>query len=142
MSDERPRRRTLYRDKKRGKLFGVCAGIADYLGYELWLVRIVTVTLMLFTSMAGGPLFIAYFILAWVLDDKSALAEESLKPVMRDAPYRPDPLTVWRAGSEPKQTLDEVGARFAKMEQRLRSMEGFVTSSRFQWEKQFQEINR
>lgn len=142
MNEDRPKRRTLYRDKQRGKLFGVCAGIADYLGYEVWLVRIVTVTLVLFTSIAGGPLFIAYFILAWVLDDKSTLTEESLKSVQRDAPYRPDPLTVWRAGSEPKLTLDDVGQRFAKMEQRLRSMEGFVTSSRFQWEKQFQEINR
>ena len=33
----------LYRDPQRGALGGVCAGLADYLGVEIWVVRLVAV---------------------------------------------------------------------------------------------------
>ena len=38
---EQPASRTrFYRDKRRGKLMGVCAGIADYTGFDVNLVRV------------------------------------------------------------------------------------------------------
>ena len=33
-------RKTLFRDPKNGKLGGVCAGLAEYFGVEIWLMRI------------------------------------------------------------------------------------------------------
>lgn len=145
MSDGgRTPRRQLCKNKARGKLFGVCAGVADYFGFEAWVVRLVTVTLILFAGPFSGPVFIAYFVLAWVLDCKSPMDDSEPVKVSAnngDKPYRPDPLTVWRAGTSPKQTMSQVESAFAVLEQRLRALEGFVTSSRFQWEKQFKEIN-
>jgi len=140
-------RRTLYRDPSRGKLFGVCAGLAEYFGFELWVVRLITVTLMIFAGPFSGPIFIAYFVLAWILDKKPGLNESGEEKPRRaesaDKPrtYRPDPLTVWRAGTGPQQMLNDVESAFGRLEGRLRNLEGFVTSSRFQWEKQFKEIN-
>ena len=37
-------KRELLRDDRNGKIAGVCAGIADYFGWELWLVRVVTIS--------------------------------------------------------------------------------------------------
>lgn len=31
------RKRELYRDHQNGKVAGVCAGLADYFGWEAWL---------------------------------------------------------------------------------------------------------
>lgn len=144
-----PRRR-LYRDTGHGKIGGVCAGLAAYFGFEVWVVRIITVTLLIFM---GPPIFIAYFVMMFILDKKPANGDEGLTAGASAGPgysagghaeqtYQPDPLTVWRSGTGPQQILDQVEATFGKLEQRLRVLEGFVTSSRFQWEKQFKEINR
>ena len=40
----------LYRDPQRGALGGVCAGLADYLGVEIWVVRLVAVTALILSS--------------------------------------------------------------------------------------------
>lgn len=40
-------RKTLYRDPNNGKLGGVCAGLAEYFGVEIWLMRILAVTAFL-----------------------------------------------------------------------------------------------
>ena len=52
-------KRELYRDPKRGKLAGVCAGLSDYFNMELWLVRILCITAVL---LYGGPLFVVVYI--------------------------------------------------------------------------------
>ena len=39
----------LYRDPRRGALGGVCSGLADYLGVEVWVVRLVAVTALIFS---------------------------------------------------------------------------------------------
>lgn len=36
--------RELYRDPVNGKISGVCAGIANYFGAEVWLIRIVVIS--------------------------------------------------------------------------------------------------
>lgn len=63
------KRGELYRDKKNGRIAGVCAGVADYFGIETWLVRILTVTAFL---LAAGPFVLVAYIAAWfILDEKS-----------------------------------------------------------------------
>ena len=36
--------RNLYRDPQKGKIAGVCAGLADYFGVETWIVRLLAIT--------------------------------------------------------------------------------------------------
>jgi phage shock protein PspC (stress-responsive transcriptional regulator) len=59
--------KTLYKDKEKASLAGVCAGVADYLDMDISLVRILTVVVFLFT---GVPL-VLYIVLAVVLPEKS-----------------------------------------------------------------------
>ncbi|AEG42915.1 PspC domain-containing protein [Isoptericola variabilis] len=54
--------RTLYRPRSGRLLGGVCAGIADYFGWNRTLVRILTVA----SIIIPGPQVLAY-IVAWIL---------------------------------------------------------------------------
>src|SRR4051794_26758387 len=70
-------RTRFYRDKRNGKLFGVCAGIADYTGFDVALVRICFLAAMF---MSGGGILPFYFIAAMGTPTKPV----SLERVDRD----------------------------------------------------------
>ena len=58
-------RTTLYRDKHNGKLMGVCSGIADYTGVNVFWVRMAAFVSMFVT---GGWSIPAYFITGFLLN--------------------------------------------------------------------------
>ena len=62
-----PSRRWLYRDARRAWIAGVCAGIADYFGVSVGLVRFLTFVNALFFTM---PTLFGYVIAALVLQRK------------------------------------------------------------------------
>lgn len=70
---------TLYRDKSRGIIAGVCAGLADYFGVSPVLLRLIFLVL----AFAGGPAVAAYLILWIVLPDKATL-DTSHQDAVRD----------------------------------------------------------
>lgn len=51
--------RDLYRDPINGKLSGVCAGLANYFGLEVWLVRIMVIS----AALLGGSFWCYWRIL-------------------------------------------------------------------------------
>jgi phage shock protein C len=57
------RSKTLVRNRKDRMLAGVCAGVADYIGVDVTLVRVLVVVLCLFTGGAGVLAYVA----AWVI---------------------------------------------------------------------------
>ncbi len=69
----------LYRIPQQGKLKGVCAGIADYLGIPVLLVRVIVV-LSMFCGLFIFTL-IAYFVLAAVLDEMPLSVQGQDKPL-------------------------------------------------------------
>ena len=74
---------TFYRDKSRGMIAGVCAGLADYFGVSASILRIGFVLL----ALAGGPGLVVYFILWIVLPEKSsaaALQGDTVRENVRD----------------------------------------------------------
>ena len=54
-------------DKRNGKLMGVCAGIAEYTGWDVTLVRVGTI---LGTVLAWGGLILVYILIAWLAQPK------------------------------------------------------------------------
>ena len=113
----------LYRDPRRGALGGVCSGLADYLGVEVWVVRLVAVTALIFASFLTIMLYLA----AWaMLDKKPASAPESgfgRSPLKQHG---------WQQGLMPGQALSRVTNQLADLEQRLQAMERCVTSREYQ----------
>lgn len=59
-----------FRDLDNGKLWGICAGVAPYLGLEVWVVRCLAVTMFIFAPQIIVP---AYIIGYFVLDARSDL---------------------------------------------------------------------
>ena len=55
--------KTLVRSRKGRMLAGVCAGVADYFGVDVTLVRVLVVVLCLITGGAGVLAYLA----AWVI---------------------------------------------------------------------------
>ena len=59
--------RGLYRDRENGWIFGVCAGLADFLNFRVAAVRLVTaVSLLLFF----WPVLIAYVVATFLFREK------------------------------------------------------------------------
>lgn len=112
MSDSRTR---FYLDKQNKKWLGVCAGIADYMGWDVTLVRIGMVMLTFATS--GWPI-LAYLIAAWVAKPKpyglySDKEEEQFWQGVRRSPAR---------------TTREVRGKLRDIDRRLADVELYYTS--------------
>jgi len=129
----------LYRDPSRAKIGGVCAGLADYLGWESWLVRILVVSGVLF----GMPFLVMIYVAAWfILDKKPVLLrdqhgdyqkENAKKTAGRDSFDTSIKVKarIWQAGEPPKQAFHDIRRKFNALEKELRKIESYVTSTEF-----------
>jgi phage shock protein C len=112
-----PRTR-FYLDKQNAKWSGVCAGVADYTGMDVTLVRI---GLVLLTVLGGFPwTLIAYWITAWMAPRKPVELYEQ----------DPDQQKFWQGvRANPRRTTRDVRSRFRDLDRRLADVEAYVTSS-------------
>lgn len=111
------RRTRFYLDKRNKRFMGVCAGIADYFGWEATWVR---VGFAAATIMGVGFLPFAYLAIGFIADPKpSMLYNESLE----DKQF-------WKnVRVAPQRTVRDVHASFRESDRRLRDIEAYVTSS-------------
>ncbi len=70
----------LYRSRKDRQMAGVCGGVADYLGIDPTLVRLLWVIL----SIAGGPGLLLYIILAAVVPEEPAFVQATADKAKRE----------------------------------------------------------
>ncbi|MFT5451365.1 MAG: phage shock protein C [Enterobacterales bacterium] len=147
-------KRELYRDPSRGKICGVCVGVADYFGLEVWVVRIIAVTALLFFQF---PILIAYFVGYFVLEPRPGTAKydkiKSMKKQFHNDSYTDKANSkssdrqsasvqqVWKKGRVPAQRLKTLNSRFKSLENRLQNMETYVTSKQFELRKEFEELS-
>lgn len=114
-----PPRNKLYRDRENRVILGVCAGLADYFGFDLKLTRI----LVAFAAFIFFPtVVILYLILGLLLDPAPGSAPE---------PSHEDPELRRRVRSEPHATLSSVRHRFRELDRRLQRLEKYVTSKKY-----------
>ncbi|OKY25356.1 MULTISPECIES: envelope stress response membrane protein PspC [Thalassotalea] len=130
----------LFRNPSKGKVAGVCAGIADYFGWETWLVRILVVSGVLL----GMGWFIVIYIAAWFILDKTPLTAKNSTTKQHSAKQQEndfqdelaaEPIKVkariWQAGEPPKQAFHDIRKKFTMLERELQLMERYVTSPEF-----------
>lgn len=109
------RRTSFYLDKGNAKWLGVCAGIADYTGIDLTVVRIVTV---LGTIFGSGALLIAYLVIAWMAPAKPM----GLYGDPEDAKF-------WQGVRQsPSRSTRDVRSKFRDLDRRLADVESYYTS--------------
>jgi phage shock protein C len=122
-------RHRLWRDRDRGIIAGVCAGIADYIGIEPIVVRLVAALCLIFFF---PPTIVVYLILAIVLRPKPPALYASA-----------DEEAFWRGvGTAPADTLHSVKRKFADLEARLGQMESQVASGDFELHRRFRDLSR
>lgn len=117
-----------YRDKEAGKVGGVCAGLAEYFGFDLALTRVLSVVGMFFF-----PTLVLVYLALWFL-----LPEKPQKLYRSD-----DDRDFWRGVRvSPAETLSEVRHRFRSADAKLQRMERYVTSKNFSLDREFQDLER
>ncbi len=136
------RRGELFRNPSQGKIAGVCAGIADYFGWETWLVRILIVSGVLF----GMPFLILGYVAAWFILDKMPSSTQAVKgnqPLRKNSYSKGNnennlsnesikvKARVWQSGEPPKQAFHDIRRKFKALERKLQGIEKFVTSAEF-----------
>ncbi len=125
--DDEWRAQRFYRDPKRGKLMGVCAGVADYFGWNVTLVRVLAVIALLWLNVIT---LVAYVVLGLML------------PVKPEQPYDWDKDEAWwrSVRRSPNGTFRDVRQRFRELDQRLQRMESYITSRRYDLERKFRDL--
>ena len=119
----------LCRDREKGRILGVCAGLADYFGFDLGLTRIVTFFALLFFTPA---ILLVYFALALLLP---------VKPRSEEVVDVAEQAFVKSVRSEPQAVLSSARHRFRELELRLQRLEKYVTSSAYNLDKEFESLD-
>jgi phage shock protein C len=110
-------RTKFYLDKRNAKWLGVCAGISDYTGVDVTIVRI---GFVLGTVCASGTMLLAYWIIAWLAPRKPRDLYDT----------DPDQKKFWQSvRASPRRAGRDVRARFRDIDRRLADVETYVTSS-------------
>ena len=114
---EQPASRTrFYRDKRNGKVMGICAGIADYTGFDVNLVRVCFLATIF---MSGGSVLPLYFIAGFMTPAKP----RSLEFAGREEQQ------FWRGvRASPARTARDIRSRFRDIDRRLADIESYVTT--------------
>jgi len=123
-----PRHTKFYLDKKNKKWLGVCAGVADYTGLDVTLIRI---GMVLLTILGSGMTIIAYVVAAWLAPVKPReLSHES-----------PEQTKFWQGvRASPARTVRDVRSRFREIDRRLADVETYVTSSNSQLAREIEQL--
>lgn len=122
-------KRELRRNTEKGKLAGVCAGLADYLNVEAWIVRVVFFTGFIFSS---GFFFILY-VAGWLILDKAPAQLSQAHHVNVKS-------SVYQAGEPPHRAFRELNQELSELEQELQRMEKYVTSNQYNLHKEFSKL--
>lgn len=121
------RAQRFYRDPHHGKLMGVCAGVADHFGCDATLIRILAIIALFWF---GALTLVAYLILGFMLPARSAT------PCVGDIDEE------YRRGARHSAdgTFRDMRHRHREPDMKLQRMEGYVTSSRYDLDRQFRDL--
>lgn len=115
-----------YRNADKAMLGGVCAGLADYFGFNLRVTRLLAfIAFLLAMPMA----VISYLAVVFLVPARSAAVEPRVDAGFRRA-----------VRSSPGQAANDVRARFHALDRRLARIEKYVTSSRYQLDREFRNL--
>ncbi|MCG9633194.1 envelope stress response membrane protein PspC [Vibrio sp. Isolate30] len=126
--------RELYRDPINGKLSGVCAGLANYFGLEVWLVRIMVIS----AALLGGSFLVilAYLAMTFMIEKQPRRYVDELKSKQQHT-LKQKP---WEQGQTPEFLLNTLESDFEKIERDVRNIEAYVTSDSFKVNREFKNM--
>ncbi|MBV8908093.1 MAG: envelope stress response membrane protein PspC [Sphingomonadaceae bacterium] len=121
-------RTKFYLDKRNAKWLGVCAGISDYTGVDVTVIRL---GFVLGTVLGSGMMLLAYWIIAWMAPKKPGDLYD------RD----PDQKKFWQSvRASPRRASRDVRARLRDIDRRLADVETYVTSSNSRLAREIEQL--
>ncbi len=127
--DKQPGPRRLYQDRENKLVCGVCAGIADYFGFDVTVMRIVVLAGLVFFL---PPTLIGYIVLALLLPKK---------PTGKNTRHDNVSAKLQRSvRSSPQAALDNIRYQFRELDGRLQRLEKYMTSKRFDLDREFESL--
>lgn len=121
----------LRRYPQQGWLGGVCAGLAEYFEFNATLLRIIFVFGFFFSGFF--PVAVAYLLLWYAVDAESY-------EIPHSSAYHRAPTGPRSGGPAPARQAGRVRERFARLEQRLQTMEACVTSHEFKLRRELRDL--
>ena len=130
-------RRNLFRNKRDGKIAGVCAGLADHLNIDHWIMRIIFIA----SLFVIGPIaFWAYITGIILLAKRPASFQPEKEYDEERGSYREK--TIFK---NPKPAPHRLRLAREKMDAalaRVENMERYVTSSRYNLDRAFSDMEK
>jgi len=127
----------LYRNKREGKIGGVCAGLADHFEFAPWVVRLVFLgALLFFQSLA-----VLAYIVACVMIAPRPKKERGYRRSPKDRP-RQERKNMFNYSPSPASSLHRAQDRLSATLRRVEDMEAYVTSRHYKLNKEFADIDR
>lgn len=130
--------RRFVRNKDRAALGGVCAGIADYFGFRLCAVRVL--------FLVAFFLFMPFVALAYIAIVLLVPAESSRYEYVVEREVRTRRRRMTRkerkaaAEEEEREAREAVRERYRSLDERLARIEKYVTSSRYDLDREFRNL--
>ncbi len=140
----------LYRNTRKGKVAGVCAGLADHWVIAHWVMRLVWIGAFIFT----GTLALWVYLGAWILlaarptrrsEDGSYEPDSAYQKVEAEMEYDERyhdyrPCKVFRYSDSGSERLARARERLEGALRRVEGMETYVTSRRYNLNKEFSKL--
>ncbi|WP_300974692.1 envelope stress response membrane protein PspC [Sphingomonas sp. LHG3406-1] len=117
MSLQPAARTRFYKDKRNGKVMGVCAGIADYTGIDVTIVRIL---MFIALWLSGFSILPVYFVAGFIAEDRP-------RELSNDTP---EDRRFWQqVRASPARTARDIRANLRAIDRRLVDVESYVLTS-------------
>ena len=138
--------RAFYRSADRAVLGGVCAGIADYFGFNLKVLRILAV-IAFFVAMPMTV--IAYLAVVFLIPARYESPNRHERPVRKERVSRRERRRArkqarreaeFRAQQVPSEAAAVVREKCQSLEERLVEIEKTITSSKYQLDQEFKNL--
>jgi phage shock protein C len=126
----------LYRNPRRGMIFGVCAGLAEYFGFDVTVTRVIAAGAAFFFF----PVICVVYLLLGMLLPVRAYSGSGAEPDLNDPVEREGRSIRRQVRSSPHDTLANVRYRFRDLDVRLQRLEKYVTSSRYKLDREFEKL--
>lgn len=141
----------LYRNTREGKIAGVCAGLADHWDIAHWVMRLIWIGGFLFT----GTLALWVYLGAWILlsprptrrntdgayvDEEPEFEEVEVEMEYDERYHDYRPRKVFRYSEAGSVRLERARERLDTALKRVENMETYVTSRRFNLNKEFSQL--
>ncbi|WP_353569962.1 PspC domain-containing protein [Candidatus Albibeggiatoa sp. nov. BB20] len=105
----------LYRNSQQGKLFGVCAGWAEFLQQDVGVIRTLVIIFGLF-PLTSFITIASYIVMSLMLEDKSPEPEKLV------------------TNSNPTELLNDIETQLNGLETKIVNLENYVISEAFEFQ--------